>query len=84
MVYDPKACASNDADLTLFELPAGFNRYMDVTSQSVAEMPPVKASHTSAFTVSACYCPNYDAERGEHCSPATSTCCDSFPESGPC
>ena len=44
VVYDPKACASNDADLTLFELPVGFNRYMDVTSQSVAEMSGPKGT----------------------------------------
>ena len=81
VLYNPQACASAAPDQTMFDVPTGVSVYMDVSTQSTATMPAVQSTHSSAFTTAACYCPNYNAERGAHCTNADAAqCCDSFAE----
>jgi hypothetical protein len=43
-------------------------------------MPPVKAIQEQAFTLVACYCPNYSRESGKYCDTNTAACCDQYQE----
>eukprot|EP00931_Biecheleriopsis_adriatica_P114614 TRINITY_DN90538_c0_g1_i1.p1 TRINITY_DN90538_c0_g1~~TRINITY_DN90538_c0_g1_i1.p1 ORF type:complete len:3212 (+),score=723.49 TRINITY_DN90538_c0_g1_i1:26-9637(+) len=77
---EPKYCADDHADTAFFDLGSQ-SVYMDIDEVSSALMPPVKGSHSTAFTLAACYCPNYNAERGTHCGTAdVNECCDSHVE----
>jgi hypothetical protein len=50
-------------------------KFLKLDDETAATFPPVKKTVTKAFTIAACYCPNYDREIGKYCADPL-TCCD--------
>lgn len=76
---DPSECTSVP-DTVNFAIPVS-GVYLTVDHTTVATFPPVKSTIMKAFTVKACYCPNYNAQTGTYCNPAQAAqCCDSSSE----
>eukprot|EP00930_Biecheleria_cincta_P092359 TRINITY_DN8222_c0_g5_i2.p1 TRINITY_DN8222_c0_g5~~TRINITY_DN8222_c0_g5_i2.p1 ORF type:complete len:3174 (-),score=522.91 TRINITY_DN8222_c0_g5_i2:21-9542(-) len=53
-------------------------KFMHIDRETAALMPAVKSSHSEAFGLAACYCPNFNVETGSHCDADSSAwnCCD--------
>eukprot|EP00930_Biecheleria_cincta_P092360 TRINITY_DN8222_c0_g6_i1.p1 TRINITY_DN8222_c0_g6~~TRINITY_DN8222_c0_g6_i1.p1 ORF type:complete len:3282 (-),score=484.47 TRINITY_DN8222_c0_g6_i1:314-10159(-) len=84
---DPRECwplsdVSQEPDTSVFGTLPATEKYMHVDVKTRAIMPIVVSSQELAFSLAACYCPNYNAETGSHCEyvGGAAACCDSHVE----
>eukprot|EP00930_Biecheleria_cincta_P034639 TRINITY_DN23911_c0_g1_i1.p1 TRINITY_DN23911_c0_g1~~TRINITY_DN23911_c0_g1_i1.p1 ORF type:complete len:3207 (+),score=370.81 TRINITY_DN23911_c0_g1_i1:517-9621(+) len=77
----PKKCAVETPELSVFDTSQTASVYMHVDASKGELMPPVSNKQNQAFTLAACYCPNYDLSTGSHCTYGNpEDCCDTHLE----